>query len=106
MAMPKANDRRQIGPAGGPGLAFFLPTPPGVGTLLAQMETPTPPGSGRGGGFAGWGLRGGSPDGSPPSPVGEIRMSQLTATPQHAEHTSIEKLCTSIRGKLQFMDYL
>ncbi len=30
-------------------------------------------------------------------------MSQLTTT---ADATQLEKLCTSIRGKLQFMDYL
>src|SRR3954454_5672376 len=33
-------------------------------------------------------------------------MSQLTAMPQTADTTHLEKLCTSIRGKLQFMDYL
>jgi hypothetical protein len=35
-----------------------------------------------------------------------IRMSQLTA-PAHASETAqLEKLCVSVRGKLQFMDYL
>ena len=33
-------------------------------------------------------------------------MSQLTASPGRAEQAHLEKLCTSIRGKLQFMDYL
>jgi hypothetical protein len=33
-------------------------------------------------------------------------MSQLASTSAHAERAQIEKLCTSIRGKLQFMDYL
>src|SRR3954447_25888659 len=33
-------------------------------------------------------------------------MSQLTASPPSLEHSQLEKLCTSIRGKLQFMDYL
>src|SRR5437764_8459690 len=33
-------------------------------------------------------------------------MSQLTASPQTSPSNSLEKLCTSIRGKLQFMDYL
>jgi len=33
-------------------------------------------------------------------------MSQLTAMPQTADTAHLEKLCTSIRGKLQFMDYL
>ncbi len=33
-------------------------------------------------------------------------MSQLTATPRVSETASLEKLCVSIRGKLQFMDYL
>ena len=33
-------------------------------------------------------------------------MSQLTASPPSLERTQLEKLCTSIRGKLQFMDYL
>src|SRR5258707_15726637 len=35
-----------------------------------------------------------------------MRMSQLTAPPQTSETAHLEKLCTSIRGKLQFMDYL
>src|SRR5215207_2137446 len=33
-------------------------------------------------------------------------MSPLTASPPALEHAQLEKLCTSIRGKLQFMDYL
>ena len=33
-------------------------------------------------------------------------MSQLTAPPPSLEHAQLEKLCTSVRGKLQFMDYL
>ena len=33
-------------------------------------------------------------------------MSQLTASPPSLEQAQLEKLCTSIRGKLQFMDYL
>src|SRR3954452_17296544 len=33
-------------------------------------------------------------------------MSQLTASPRVSDHTQLEKLCVSIRGKLQFMDYL
>jgi hypothetical protein len=33
-------------------------------------------------------------------------MSQLTTSPGRVEHAQLEKLCTSIRGKLQFMDYL
>ena len=33
-------------------------------------------------------------------------MSQLTASPGVSETASLEKLCVSIRGKLQFMDYL
>ncbi len=38
-------------------------------------------------------------------------MSQLSTTPQHhqvqqADRSHLERLCTSIRGKLQFMDYL
>ena len=33
-------------------------------------------------------------------------MSQLTASPPSLERAQLEKLCTSIRGKLQFMDYL
>src|SRR3954470_3816044 len=35
-----------------------------------------------------------------------MRMSQLTAPPQTSDTAHLEKLCTSIRGKLQFMDYL
>jgi hypothetical protein len=35
-----------------------------------------------------------------------IRMSQLTASPGVSDHGQLEKLCVSIRGKLQFMDYL
>src|SRR3954468_24807826 len=40
--------------------------------------------------------------------VGEIRMSQLSAAahPHRSERHQLDKLCTSIRGKLQFMDYL
>src|ERR687886_332890 len=33
-------------------------------------------------------------------------MSQLTATPTQAAPIPLDKLCSSIRGKLQFMDYL
>jgi hypothetical protein len=34
-------------------------------------------------------------------------MSQLTAAPpSSSERSQLDKLCTSIRGKLQFMDYL
>lgn len=33
-------------------------------------------------------------------------MSQLTASPTQTDHQQLEKLCVSIRGKLQFMDYL
>ena len=33
-------------------------------------------------------------------------MSQLTAAPPRADRTQLDKLCVSIRGKLQFMDYL
>jgi hypothetical protein len=33
-------------------------------------------------------------------------MSQLTTAPARSERAQLEKLCTSIRGKLQFMDYL
>ena len=33
-------------------------------------------------------------------------MSQLTAEPSQAERSQLDKLCVSIRGKLQFMDYL
>lgn len=33
-------------------------------------------------------------------------MSQRTASPPALEPVQLEKLCTSIRGKLQFMDYL
>lgn len=34
-------------------------------------------------------------------------MSQaLTTSPTRSERQQLEKLCTSIRGKLQFMDYL
>jgi len=35
-----------------------------------------------------------------------IRMSQLTTSPIRSENAHLDKLCTSIRGKLQFMDYL
>ncbi len=33
-------------------------------------------------------------------------MAQLTASPPRTDRVQLEKLCTSIRGKLQFMDYL
>jgi hypothetical protein len=33
-------------------------------------------------------------------------MSPLATSPSRVEHAQLEKLCTSIRGKLQFMDYL
>jgi hypothetical protein len=33
-------------------------------------------------------------------------MSQLTEAPEATEQTQLAKLCVSIRGKLQFMDYL
>jgi hypothetical protein len=33
-------------------------------------------------------------------------MSHLAASTEHTERMSLDKLCTSIRGKLQFMDYL
>jgi len=33
-------------------------------------------------------------------------MSQVTTTPSPTDHAKLEKLCVSIRGKLQFMDYL
>jgi hypothetical protein len=33
-------------------------------------------------------------------------MSQLTAAPEMTAQTQLAKLCVSIRGKLQFMDYL
>lgn len=33
-------------------------------------------------------------------------MSQSTATASAADRESLDRLCTSIRGKLQFMDYL
>jgi hypothetical protein len=35
-----------------------------------------------------------------------IRMSQLTSEPETAEQVQLARLCVSIRGKLQFMDYL
>lgn len=35
-----------------------------------------------------------------------IRMSQLTETRDTADHAQLAKLCSTIRGKLQFMDYL
>lgn len=34
------------------------------------------------------------------------RMSQLTEIPDTIDSAQLAKLCTSIRGKLQFMDYL
>jgi hypothetical protein len=33
-------------------------------------------------------------------------MNQLTSEPLTAEQSQLSKLCVSIRGKLQFMDYL
>jgi hypothetical protein len=33
-------------------------------------------------------------------------MTQLTSEPLTAEQSQLSKLCVSIRGKLQFMDYL
>jgi hypothetical protein len=33
-------------------------------------------------------------------------MSQLATSPGRTDQDQLEKLCTSIRGKLQFMDYL
>lgn len=33
-------------------------------------------------------------------------MSQLTATQDRSDLQQLDKLCSSIRGKLQFMDYL
>src|SRR3954469_24401246 len=33
-------------------------------------------------------------------------MSQLTTSANRSDQAHLEKLCTSIRGKLQFMDYL
>jgi len=33
-------------------------------------------------------------------------MSQVIESPQISDHAQLEKLCVSIRGKLQFMDYL
>jgi hypothetical protein len=33
-------------------------------------------------------------------------MSQLTAEPRATDQQQLERLCVSIRGKLQFMDYL
>src|SRR3954465_436806 len=35
-----------------------------------------------------------------------IRMSQLAAPAGASETAQLEKLCVSVRGKLQFMDYL
>ena len=35
-----------------------------------------------------------------------IRMSQLIAPARASETAQLEKLCVSVRGKLQFMDYL
>jgi hypothetical protein len=35
-----------------------------------------------------------------------IRMSQLTVAPELTESPQLSRLSTSIRGKLQFMDYL
>lgn len=36
----------------------------------------------------------------------QIGMSQLMEAPPRVERAQLDKLCTSIRGKLQFMDYL
>jgi hypothetical protein len=33
-------------------------------------------------------------------------MSQVISEPQTADHSQLSKLCVTIRGKLQFMDYL
>ena len=33
-------------------------------------------------------------------------MSQLTSDPETTEQSQLSRLCVSIRGKLQFMDYL
>jgi len=33
-------------------------------------------------------------------------MSQLSVAPPDTDRAQLDKLCTSIRGKLQFMDYL
>jgi hypothetical protein len=33
-------------------------------------------------------------------------MSQMITAPESVDRAQLEKLCTSIRGKLQFMDYL
>jgi hypothetical protein len=33
-------------------------------------------------------------------------MSQLTSEPETTDQSQLSKLCVSIRGKLQFMDYL
>ena len=33
-------------------------------------------------------------------------MSQVTESPRVSDQARLEKLCVSIRGKLQFMDYL
>jgi hypothetical protein len=30
----------------------------------------------------------------------------MTASPEQTDHAQLDKLCVSIRGKLQFMDYL
>src|SRR5438874_11042033 len=38
--------------------------------------------------------------------TGKIGMSQLATSPPQSERAQIDKLCNSIRGKLQFMDYL
>lgn len=35
-----------------------------------------------------------------------IRMSQLSASREMTEQAQLAKLCVTIRGKLQFMDYL
>jgi hypothetical protein len=46
------------------------------------------------------------PSGDPPRVRERKRMSQLTTSPPRSDRSHLEKLCTSIRGKLQFMDYL
>ncbi|WP_435010437.1 hypothetical protein P12x_001707 [Tundrisphaera lichenicola] len=33
-------------------------------------------------------------------------MSQIAPSPNRSDRSQLDKLCTSIRGKLQFMDYL
>src|SRR5690349_5966343 len=38
--------------------------------------------------------------------VETIRMSQVMSPPALSDQERLEKLCTAIRGKMQFMDYL